>query len=135
MIFLSIEDGKLVAYDHADHQSVITTAQDVEVLLRKDEDISRSSSLDFPEEYTTDPMVLALVTYLNGLEDDPRWNEEPMDFCPRCEDFAVLSAEKEAGFRFDVALCDECRRVVIQESQMDDFDDAYERARANGWAD
>jgi hypothetical protein len=135
MTFLTIENGQFVAYDNADHQTVISTAQELEVLLRRDEDISRSSSLDFPEEYTTDPIVLALVTYLNGLEDDPEWNEEPKDFCPRCEEFAVLSADKEAGVTFDVALCDECRRVVIQELSMDDFDDAYERARANGWAD
>jgi hypothetical protein len=135
MIILDIENGKLVQIGKDDIARVISTAQDLERLLRQDVDISRSSSLDFPEEYTSDPIVLALVTYLNGLEDDPEWNEEPKDFCPRCEDFAVLSDEKEAGFRFDVALCDECRRIVIQESQMDDFDDAYERARANGWAD
>ena len=55
--------------------------------------------------------------------------------CPACDHIKVLSATTEHGVIFYEALCSRCRAEAIRESQMDAFDVAYERDRANGWAD
>jgi hypothetical protein len=55
--------------------------------------------------------------------------------CPHCHKQAVLSTEGERGFTFVEPVCAECKWVLCDRASMDDFDRAYERARANGWAD
>lgn len=60
---------------------------------------------------------------------------QPRDTCPKCKKLAVLSDELERSVIFYEPLCAACRESEIRELSMDDFDRAYERARANGWAD
>jgi hypothetical protein len=68
-MFLTIENGRLVV-EQDGVRSVVVDRASMDSLLREAEDndlmVMGSSSLDFPEEYTTDPDVLALVGYLHG---------------------------------------------------------------------
>ena len=58
------------------------------------------------------------------------------DTCPSCgADGKPLSDAPEHGVTFTVPLCVRCRDREIRNSCMDDFDIAYERARALGWED
>ena len=82
-------------------------------------------------------------------EDDPRARQacasvdspspyhlfSEVETCPRCKRRAVLSDASERSIIFDEPLCAKCRASVIHDLSMDSFDVAYERARANGWAD
>jgi len=134
-MFLSIEDGKLVGYDMQDVRTVLDTPTKLQAVLEtallKGEDVMRSSSLDFPEEYTPDPKVLTLVKCLNtGVE-----VSQTLEQCPLCKEQEVLSDAPEQGFTFTEALCHRCRSHAIEDGKMDSFDRAYRRATANGWAD
>jgi hypothetical protein len=96
-----------------------------------------------------DPMTLLGAVYVAARPDvTPEWlaaAEEAIkeelqgitkaDTCPRCGKFDVLDDEMEAGVRFLEPLCYKCREIELARSQMDSFDIAYERARANGWED
>lgn len=57
------------------------------------------------------------------------------ELCPLCGKLAVLDDSRERGVAFHEALCDQCRQAALKDLEMDDFDRAYERARANGWPD
>jgi len=67
--------------------------------------------------------------------DDDQEVQLPVDECPRCHKVAELDGDSEAGIEFTQPICKKCREWCIQDFQMDDFDRAYERARANGWED
>jgi len=66
-------------------------------------------------------------------EPDEPVEEVIIDTCPRChrKDREV----SDDGGAFTEPLCKECRDWLERLSQMDAFDIAYERARANGWED
>jgi hypothetical protein len=55
--------------------------------------------------------------------------------CPACGKVATLSAAPAQGVTFDEPLCMPCRDRAVADLAMDDFDVAYARARARGWAD
>ena len=57
------------------------------------------------------------------------------EHCPRCGKFQVLDGASEHGVDFSEPLCHACRSALVRELTMDNFDHAYERARANGWSD
>jgi hypothetical protein len=64
---LSIVDGKLVVYDRHDNISaVIDTDAKLDAFLAANDEFLVSSSIDFPTEYTSDPVVLALVARVRG---------------------------------------------------------------------
>jgi hypothetical protein len=63
---LSIDNGALVAFD-GDVPTVLHTTADIDALLAREDDVLRSSALDFPADYTDSTEVLALVRYLNSL--------------------------------------------------------------------
>lgn len=134
-MFLTIEDGKLVSYDGNEVKTVLDTVEKLYSRLGEalttGTDVMRSSSLDFPEEYTTDPTTLILVKCLNTGVEAPETLEE----CPLCNEQEVLSDAPERGYTFTEALCHRCRSHAIEEGEMDDSDRAYRRAIANGWAD
>lgn len=63
--FLTIEDGRL--YDYAgfgSDRTPIDSEAKLEALFEGGDDVACSSSIDFPEEHTADPQVLALVALL-----------------------------------------------------------------------
>ncbi len=65
--FLTIENGKLVDYpDYSDTPVEVTSVQQLQAMMEADPltRIMCSSSIDFPEEYTSDPVVLELVAAL-----------------------------------------------------------------------
>lgn len=65
-MFLTIEDGKLTAIEDGGARVVIDTDAKLDALLTLHEDFLVSSSIDFPTEYTSDPVVLALVARIRG---------------------------------------------------------------------
>ena len=69
------------------------------------------------------------------LEQLSAMNSPQLETCPSCYRRAVLSDETERSVIFEEAICEKCRQEAIKELYMDSFDIAYERARANGWAD
>lgn len=72
---LQIVDGKLVAFDGpGEFLETLRTREDVDrfCYFHDDKPISCSSTLDFPEEATDDPQVIALCDYIrNGEEPTP----------------------------------------------------------------
>src|SRR5262245_35192122 len=73
-IFMTIEDGQLKAYTGRSDKGLTLTAANYEDFFLKaaaafsieteDLQLLCSSSIDFPEEFTSDPAVLALVKRL-----------------------------------------------------------------------
>jgi len=66
-LFLNIHDGAMKVSRRGQHPNegeVVKSLEDIAMLIIKyeaDETVSCSSSLDFPEEYTNDPAVIALA--------------------------------------------------------------------------
>lgn len=63
-MFLTIEDGTLVLYDERDEiigRSLADVTQHLDL-----EDFMVSSSIDFPEEYTTDPDIITFCRKLRA---------------------------------------------------------------------
>jgi hypothetical protein len=67
-------------------------------------------------------------------DESPEPEPEP-EPCAACERTAICSDAPEAGVEFYEPVCEPCRANAIRDSQMTDFDRAYERAIANGRAD
>jgi hypothetical protein len=63
-MILSLDNGKLVAYDRNDAPLVLDTDAKLDAFLAANDEFLVSSSIDFPTEYTSDPVVLALVARL-----------------------------------------------------------------------
>jgi endogenous inhibitor of DNA gyrase (YacG/DUF329 family) len=61
--------------------------------------------------------------------------DELVDECPSCGKVALLSEERIGAVSFTEPICGTCREKELVQWQMDSFDIAYERARANGWPD
>jgi hypothetical protein len=59
----------------------------------------------------------------------------PAEPCPQCGRLAVLDGSRERGVEFTEPLCYRCRQAALKELAVDNWDRAYERARANGWPD
>jgi hypothetical protein len=57
------------------------------------------------------------------------------DTCPGCDKTVTVSDRPSGTTRFTEPVCEDCREEALREAEMDSFDVAYERARANGWAD
>jgi hypothetical protein len=67
-MFLTIENGKLVTKSDDGVTTVIDTFDKLKEALSTD-GLMASSSVDFPEEYTTDPKTLVLCTWLANRTD------------------------------------------------------------------
>ncbi len=61
MTILSLTNGLLTAHHRGGPTAILDTEAKVEAFLAANPEFFVSSDLDFPEEYTTDPAVLALV--------------------------------------------------------------------------
>jgi hypothetical protein len=65
-MFLTITGGKLMAADEPTGTPVeVTTAAELAAVTATTDGVWCSSSIDFPEEHTSDPNVLALVKLLH----------------------------------------------------------------------
>ena len=75
VMFLTIEDGKLVLY-RDDAAKLITNVEEADAIVTEAAErgipLMRSSSLDFAEEYTSDPMTIALVNWMNMGPQEPQ---------------------------------------------------------------
>ena len=60
--FVTVENNQLLAYPNGGDAAIVITRENAYLLA--DVAFSVSSSIDFPEEYTTDADVLALVKEL-----------------------------------------------------------------------
>lgn len=69
--FLTIEHGKLVAKSSGTLVIDSLAKLDAVLTLAGEDGVLTSSSIDFPEESTTDVMTLALVGYLHRRAEAP----------------------------------------------------------------